>query len=204
MVRTGVVGIVCALAAGCVAHWPTFQPPGRPGHPEVSIWESIGYGVAASALTLAIHELGHAAMGEIAGADDVEIRVIDENRLAFTRVRGDFSKGESLLIDLAGVIATYGLGEVLEHLMVHDVLPDCTHPFFATWTLILKGDLYNQTSQGLFDEGSDFAEFSRESGVSKAAFFGLIGVDLLFHHETYLWLLGEANLFTIEDGYLPK
>ena len=165
---------------------------------EVSLLESAGYALASALMTVGVHELGHAAMGEILGADDVEILLFGEGHIGFTRLRGDFSEGDLKLIDLAGIMATYGLGELFEGLIFHDVIPERAQPFFATWTLLLKSDLYLQTAQSAFEEGSDLAKFSDRTGFDKAGYLGFIGLDILFHHETYVELLNEARFFKPE------
>lgn len=186
------------MLTGCVYHWPQIEPINRTEHEDVSIWESIGYGIASSALTVLVHEAGHAAMGEILGGEDIEIGFLSEGKFGYTRLRGDFSEDNQLFLDAAGVMMTYGMAELFEGLIFNDVIPERAQPFFATWTLVLKSDLYLQTAQSAFVESSDLAKFSRTSGFSKFGYLGFIGLDLLFHHETYVELFEEARKYQTE------
>lgn len=187
--------VISLLLSGCVYHWPQMEPKSRLGHEDVSIWESIGYGIASSALTVVAHEAGHATMGAILGADDIEVGFFGNGKIGYTRLGGDFSEDNLLFIDLAGIMMTYGLGELTEFLVLDDVIPERAQPFFATWTLLLKSDLYLQTAQSSFVESSDLAKFSEDSGFNKLGYLGFIGLDLLFHHETYVELFEEARTY---------
>lgn len=204
MKRIGTLCLVGLLAGGCVYHWPALDPIERPHEERIPLLESIAYGAAASLLSVAVHELGHAAMGQIAGADDIDIRFFDNGKLGFTRLNGNFSKGELLWMDMAGVIATTTLGELLEFLIFEDVIPEKAQPFFATFALSLKLDLYIQTAQSAYDQDSDFAKFADRSGTDKLWYLGLIGVDLLFHHQTYVELINEARAVRREDAEEPE
>lgn len=183
---------------GCVYHFPSAEPAAREGFERVHILESVGYAVASSLLTIGVHELGHAAMGGILGGEDIEIAFFDEGHLGVTRMRGNFSDDNLLLLDVAGLIATYGLGEALELLVLEETIPERAQPFFATWSLVLKGDLYLQAGQSPFVDSSDLAKFSDRSGFPKWGYLGLIGTDLLFHHTTYLEMIEESRSFKPE------
>jgi hypothetical protein len=186
---------IALLLGGCTYHFPTMEAIDRSGAEEVSLLESAAYAVASTIMTVGVHELGHAAMGEILGADETEIFLFGEGHFGFTRLRGDFSNGDLKLIDLAGVMATYGLSELFEGLVFRDVIPERAQPFFATWTLLLKSDLYLQTAQSFFEDDSDLAKLSDRSGFPELGYLGFIGLDLLFHHETYVELFNEARYF---------
>lgn len=197
MRRLGLPAIVLLLV-GCTYHFPTMESIDRAGTEEVPLLESIGYVVASTLMTVGVHELGHLAMGEALGATDSEVLLFGEGHIGFTRLRGNFSRGDLELIDLSGIMATYALGEVLEGLVFHDVIPERAQPFFATWTLLLKSDLYLQTAQSAFEDDSDLAKFSDRSGFDKFGYLGFIGLDILFHHDTYVELLNEARFFKPE------
>lgn len=198
MRRTGLLLLLAGALDGCVYHFPSAEPLTHEGTEPVPILESVGYAVASSLLTIGVHELGHAAMGGILGADDIEIAFFSEGRLGSTSLRGDFSDDNLLLLDLAGLMATYGLGEALEWLIFEETIPERAQPFFATWTLFLKGDLYLQVGQSPFVESSDLAKFSKRSGFPKWGYLGLLGADLLFHQTTYLELIEESRSFRPE------
>jgi hypothetical protein len=183
---------------GCVYHFPELQRTKREGRQEVPLLESAGYAVASVLLTTLVHELGHAAMGEAIGAEDIEIHLLSEGHLGFTRMRGDFSEDNLRFLDVAGLLATYGLGEVMEALVFENVIPERAQPFFATWTLFLKADLYMQVAQSPFVESSDLAKFSDSTGFPEWGYLGLVGTELLFHHGTYLELWEEARTFRPE------
>lgn len=197
MRRLGLPAIVL-LIGGCTYHFPTMESIDRSGAEKVSLLESAAYAIASTIMTVGVHELGHAAMGNALGADDTEIFLFGEGHFGFTRLRGDFSNGDLKLIDLSGIMATYALSEALEGLIFHDVIPERAQPFFATWTLLLKSDLYLQTAQSVFEDGSDLAKFSDRADFPKLGYLGFIGLDLLFHHDTYVELFNEARYFKPE------
>lgn len=198
MRRAALLLLAVPLLGGCVYHWPTNREASAGDHEHVGFGEMLLNGAATTLLTLALHEAGHAAMGAAVGADDIEVLFFQDGRPGVTRVEGDFSDAERRLLDMGGVLMTYGAGELFEYLVLDDVVDDDWKPFFATWALLAKTDLYLQTGQSFFDHGSDFSRFSEGTGMPKAAWLGVCGIDMLFHHETYLDLADEATTRRVE------
>lgn len=192
MRSAGILLLSLCLLGGCTYHWPTNREEARADREDVGFGEMVLNAASSTLLTLALHEAGHAAVGAAMGADDVDVLFFHDGRPGVTRLGGDFSDAEQRILDLSGVLFTYGAGELFEYLVLDDVVDDDWKPFFATWGLVCKSDLYLQTGQSFFGHGSDFARFSEESGFPKPAWLGVCAVDLLFHHETYFDLADEA------------
>ncbi len=156
--------------------------------PEIALNSALGY-----FMTTYIHELGHMAIAEAYGLDNIKLdTTITNEKVASFSYKDDvkLSNDQDALLNVGSSIATRTNYEVLNYLMKQNKIPKKLEPFTSTYALLSRFDMPYQIAIGarnhFFNGNNEYLDYedfvnniSEEYDISKDTVYGiLIGAEL--------------------------
>lgn len=130
--------------------------------PEISIPELAINAALAYFATVYTHELGHYAVAEAYGLDNIKFDTsITNEKVASVSYEGDLSKDQKALFDSAGVLSTRLNYELMNNLIEDENIPEKLKPLASAYALLLRMDMPFRiaSDSGNYFFGDDNSEY---------------------------------------------